>query len=493
MKARSYLTLLIVPLAAALLVFIVYAVKNSSQRQDLYVLTAQAAKRSFAVTVETVGELDAARSKMLCSEIRGDRAKIIFLIEDGSRVKKGDVLVRFDRTPFEEELNKFKAKVGECEAVIEALWQVLELEKTQVEQEIRTAGFELRSAELDLKKLRVGDGPLELARLEFMAQKVKQEYEEINGYVGDLESLAKRGYANPTEIEQAKNKTAEVQRAYEMAKRQHETYRDYVLPSLLEKARSLVEQRKQELKQTKKSAGFKVGKAMAALRKAERELESDRATLTRAKTELGRTIIRAPIPGLVVLREEYRGGERRKPQIGDVVWQNQPLLYLPDISSMIVKTKIREVDLHKVAVGKRATVGVDAYPDLLLSGEVRSIGVLAESKVRPASTNKYFQVIVAVKGSEERLRPGMTARVMIHCTEVKNTLSVPIQALFEEDRKYYCYVHIDASFEKREVHIGQQNIDWIEIEAGLTEGEDIALSMPPIEEIKRERALEKGK
>ena len=79
MKARTYL-ILIGPLAVALLVFIVYAVKNSSQSQDLHVLTTQAAKRSFAVTVETVGELDAARSTMLCSEIRGDRAKIIFLI-----------------------------------------------------------------------------------------------------------------------------------------------------------------------------------------------------------------------------------------------------------------------------------------------------------------------------------------------------------------------------------------------------------------------------
>ena len=108
-----------------------------------------------------------------------------------------------------------------------------------------------------------------------------------------------------------------------MAKRQYETYRDYVFPSLLEKAHLLVEQQKQKLKQTKKSAGFKVGKAMATLRKAEKELESNRAALQTAKTELGRTIIRAPIPGLVVLREAYRGGDKRKPQIGDVVEQNQ--------------------------------------------------------------------------------------------------------------------------------------------------------------------------
>ena len=225
MKVRSYLVL-IVGLTVVLGACIMYALKSSSHSSALQILTSRVAKRSFAVTVETMGALDAAQSKMMCSEIRGDRAKLIFLVDDGSRVKAGDVLARFDRTPFEEEVGRLAAKVRETDATIEALGQVLELEKTQAEQEVRTAEFELRSAELDLGKLKMGDGPLELLRLESMAQKVKQEYEEIGGYVADLESLAKRGYANPTEIKQAKNKAAEAKQAHKMARRQHETYRD---------------------------------------------------------------------------------------------------------------------------------------------------------------------------------------------------------------------------------------------------------------------------
>ena len=64
-------------------------------------------------------------------------------------------------------------------------------------------------------------------------------------------------------------------------------------------------------------------------------------------------------PGIVVYRDVFFGSEQRKPQVGDQVWANQPLLILPDISKMVVETKVRETDIHKIeqnqkVVGARA-------------------------------------------------------------------------------------------------------------------------------------------
>jgi HlyD family secretion protein len=457
--------------------------------EDTPVLSAKVVKKSFSVLVEAVGEVDAARSTVLFSQIRGDRGKIVSIIFDGTRVKKGDVLVCLDPTFFEEEVTRLTAKVHEWEAVVSAHEQILEWEKVQSERETKTLEFDLRAARLDLIKLEKGEGPLELYRLKGAAQEAKQDSKEKEGYLVELKALEKKGYINITEIAQTQNKVSEAKEAYEVAKRQHESYRDYVLPSLIENAHAQVARAKMNLEQFKKGAGFKIGKAMAALQKAQQSLKSTTSSLKTAQTELERTVIRAPIPGIAVLPEAFRGGQKRKPRIGDIVWQNQPLVYLPDVSEMVVKTQIREIDLHKVGVGKKVMVFVDAYPDLRLPGEVRSIGVLAESRTESHTVDKYFQVVVSVREKDQRLRPGMTARVEIECAIVENALSIPIHSVFNDEGRSYCYVDTQTSYEKREVSIGAQSENWAQVLAGLKEGERVALSQPPSNEIQERRGL----
>jgi len=483
-RKHKLLIFIMVPAVAFVLLWVM-----GKRPEDAPVLSVKVVKKSFSVLVEAVGELDAERSTVLFSQIRGDRGTIVSIISDGTRVKKDDVLVRLDPTSFEEEVTGLTAKVREWEAVVSASEQILEWEKVQSERETKTLEFDLRAARLDLIKLEKGEGPLELYRLEGAAQKAKQDWKEKEGYLVELKALEKRGYANIAEIAQTQNKVSEAKQAYEVAKRQHESYRDYVLPSLIENAHAQVARANMNLEQFKKGTGFKIGKAMAALRKAQQSLESTTSSLKTAQTELERTVIRAPIPGIAVLPEAFRGGQKRKPRIGDIVWQNQPLVYLPDISEMVVKTQIREIDLHKVGVGKSVMVIVDAYPDLRLPGEVQSIGVLAESRTESHTADKYFQVVASVREKDQRLRPGMTARVEIECANVENALSVPIHAVFNDQGRSYCYVDTQTSYEKREVSIGAQSEDWAQVLAGLKEGERVALSQPPSNEIRKRSGL----
>jgi len=475
---------ILVVLGLALLLGIGLLINRKEAPEQLSVLLASVHLKGFSVTVDAVGELDAARSTVLFSQIRGDRGKIVWIIGDGTKVKKNDVLARLDPTFFEEEVARLTAEARQFEAVVSANEQILEWEKIQAEREIKTAEFDLEAARLDLIKLEKGDGPLELMRLEGAAQEANRDFEESQGYLADLAILEKQGYANLTEIAQARNKATEAKAAYEVAKRQLESYRDFVLPSLLEKARAQVARSHMNLEQTKRGVGFKIGKAMAALRKAQQDLESASFSLKVAQTELDHTVIHAPIPGIAVLPEEFRGGKKRKARIGDVVWQGQPLVYLPDISQMVVKTLIREIDLHKVTTGNPAVVLVDAYPDLRLPGLVQSVGVLAESRSEAHSVEKYFQVVISIEAEDERLRPGMTARIAIECGKVNNKLCVPISALFHENGSHYCYVDVEASYEKRKVSVGLQNDDWAEILSGLFENDRVALSPPPSLEIR---------
>ena len=487
MGRRRFLVILLLALAVLSLLGSVLS-RGTGTSEQAPVLTGPVRRESFTVVVRTVGELDAARSTVVCSEVRGDRGKIIQVIREGARVEQDDILVRLDPTPFEEKVAQLTAKVEEGQAIVDAQEQAFELEKNQAHKEVKIAEFESRSAELDLLKLEKGDGPLEMARLEGSAQEAKKDYEEKTGYLGDLRGLEQRGFVNPGEIAQAEREIEEARRAHEIADLQYESYRDYVLPFSIEKTKAQVARARANIEETKKGSGYKVGKAFAALQQAEQTLRTVESSLKSAQAELERTVIRAPIPGMVVLQESFRAGQQRKPRVGDTVWQNQPLMYLPDVSEMIVKTQVREVDLHKIAVGKPAFVFVDAYPDLRLTGEVASVGVLAESQAGTRGADKCFQIVVSISDEDQRLRPGMTARVEIRCAEVRQALSVPIQAVFSEEGRKYCFVSEKGCFARRDVTTGLQNEDWMQVTGGIREGEQVALSHPPSDQIQERRS-----
>ena len=400
---------------------------DSDPQQDL------AKPVSFNITVNTIGALDAERSHVVSSTIKGDKGKIAYIIDEGAFVKKGDVLIKFDSAHFEAEMLRLAGELRSREASFEARKQILEWEKSQAEGAINTAEFDLKDA--------------------------KQEYSRYVSYISDMEELDKKGLHYPNEIFQAKRKAEQL-----FAKQQrYET----------------------SFEQIKKESVFKIAAAMAELAKAKNEIETTKIALDDIKEEFSKSVVKAPFPGIVVHYETQRDNQKRKPRVGDTVWQNQPLLYLPDISSMIVKTLVREVDLHKITKRQMASIQVDAYPKLVLAGQVTSIGVLASDGGEAGKGEKHFQVVVTILGENLSLRPGMTARVVIHIDTAQNILSVPVQAVFSEGANKYCYICKGQNVKKVKVEIGRQNEDYAEIVAGLKNGDMVSLIKPADDEVKQ--------
>lgn len=415
--------------AAVIIVALISARLVLYGRTDGETQLTAAKKLTFGITVNTIGVLDAERSHVISSTIKGELGKIAYIIDEGTFVKKGDVLIKFDTAHFEAEMLRLAGELRSREASYEARKQILEWEKSQAAGSIKTAEFDLKDA--------------------------TQEYSRYVSYISDMEELAKKGLQYPNEIFQAKKKAEQLfakQQRYEMS-----------------------------FEQINKDSVFKIAAAMAELAKAKNEIETTKIALDNIREELGKAFVYAPFPGIVVHYETQRDNQKRKPRVGDPVWQNQPLLYLPDISSMVVKTLVREVDLHKVSKGKKASIQVDAYPKLALTGQVTSIGVMASDSSETEKGEKYFQVVVAVDGEDSNLRPGMTSRVNIQIDTAQNVLAVPVQAVFIDGAHKYCYLGNGKNIKKAAVVLGRQNEDYAEIVSGLNEGDVVSLIKPPAE------------
>ncbi len=471
-------------IAAAAVLFILNATAGDGKsREEDIVILSEAQPRSFQVEVHTVGELEAARSTIIASSIRGDQGKIIYLIPDGINVKAGEILVKMDPTPFEEKIAELKTKLKEQKANILTNIQTLNWERNQAAHEDKTASFELETAKLELEKTVKGDGPLELSKLQSSMQKALSKFEELNAYSQDLVNLESQGFINRSEKKQAEKKLKEEQEAYENAKLQFETFSLHVHPMVVKKLETTLQRCQLRLEEVAKSGRYKIDKAYASLQQAKQLKKELLRQLQGAESELAQSEIRAPFSGMVVHREDYRGGQKRKPRVGDVLVRNQAILDLPDLNSMVVKTKVREVDLYKVQVGKSAMIEVDAYPQVFFQGRVQSIGVLALSDLGRSGSEKYFEVKVEMLDSDARLRPGMTARVTILANKVENALTVPVPAIFEKNKHPCCYIVENNRYREVVVKTGANNEQWVEITEGLEPGSKVALTTPPNDRI----------
>ena len=441
-----------------------------------------AALRNFQVTIRTVGTLHAVNSHSVASRIKGPGAKIIFLAQDGYPVNKGDILVRFDPARFEEAVTDCTARIDDLTAGVEAANQLLSWEKIEVGHKNETARYSIRVAKLDLQRLVKGDGPMALAQHRDEQDKAELELKRYQEYATDLEKLAQEGYENPAELNRIRDKIAVTQEEFTSAKRRYTAYRKFILPSLTETATAKVENAKLSLQQMGKAGVHKIARAKAAVDQVQAKLQAARTALRQAKTELEKTTLYASSDGLVIHHEAFRNGEMRTAQEGDTVIIHQPILSLPDLSSLIVKSKVREIDLHKIAVGQPALITVDAYPALSLKGELAFIGPLAKKQQGRQSGEKYFQVHFSLKTADERLRPGMSARVELQTAVLNQVLSLPIEAVFQDSNGPFCFIRTDnktnIKVQIRRLQTGHSNEHFIEITGGLATGEQVFMVRP---------------
>ncbi len=479
-KGARYIAVSLVVLMAILLSRCFLQPSNPIRDSQLV----QVDRGDLDIQVQTVGVLDAARTHMVSSAVRGDKGKIIFLVEDGARVTKNDVLVRLDPTPFETEIHRLGGEVRSLVAAVESAKQMLEWEKNQTLREIRTANYNLTVAGLELRRLVDGDGPLQLAQYKSELDKAKEEFNRYQTYILELDKLHTQGFTNPTEISLARQKVEQLGELYQTTRLRYDSYQEHVLPTAIETARAKVEKVGMDIQQLEKGTAFKVARAVAVLAEVQGKLETAQASLQQALAEMKKTIIRAPFGGIAILYETFRDGQKRKPRVGDRVWQNQPLLYLPDISSMIVNTQVREIDLHKVAMDQPCSVRVDAYPDTLFRGKVTLIGMLATERFESGIGDKYFQLTVALAGKNDRLRPGMTARITVDSENATNILFIPVHAVFNDGSQTVSYrMAKDGTFREKAVVLGRQNEDLVEVVSGLDRGDWVSLLRPPLNQI----------
>jgi RND family efflux transporter MFP subunit len=231
-----------------------------------------------------------------------------------------------------------------------------------------------------------------------------------------------------------------------------------------------LEQAKQKIESQKVIDKASIARSDLRVRQAQERLKE-------AEDGLAELTVRAPKSGMVVLLEIWGQNGRAKVKEGDSPYPRQPLISIPDLSQMKVRTKVNEVDISRVHLNQPVVISLDALPGPLFNGKVSTIAALARRE--GDSEVKVFDVEVLVDGAHKELKPGMTAQTKIVTGKIDSVIYVPLEAVFDKGDTTVVYVK-NHGFERRPVELGSKNSDYVIIEQGLKEKEEVALRDPTV-------------
>ncbi|MGD0582438.1 MAG: efflux RND transporter periplasmic adaptor subunit [Bacteroidales bacterium] len=243
-------------------------------------------------------------------------------------------------------------------------------------------------------------------------------------------------------------------------------------PTTIRQAEISLDKAKRSLEQSIKGYGLRVEQAKSDVRILQRQIADQRQRVSDLQKILSNFIIKAPSDGMVIYKRDRMGTKRK---LGSSISPWDPVVAtLPDLSTMISKTFVNEIDVSKIKAGQKVTIMVDAFPERKYTGIVTSVANIGEQL--PNADAKVFEVQIKLDGSDPILRPSMTTGNKIVTKTINDVIFIPLESVQAgSDSIPFVYT---KERKKQVVLLGESNENNVIIEKGLGPKEIIYLNTP---------------
>jgi HlyD family secretion protein len=376
--------------------------------------TSRVTRGSLKLDVWAKGEFRASRVVSLAAPASGSSLRLVRLVDTGAAVRSGDVVMEFDPAEQHYALEQALLDLGEAEQNVARSRAELEARAASDEVELLSAGFNVRRAELDART------PLNLT--------------SANDF---------------------------------------------------KKKQLVVQEMKRRLAQSQSDVKNRRTNALAAVAVAEEARNRARLAADRAQQIIDSLVVKSPIDGLVVVKENrdatggvfFAGLSLPEYRVGDTVFSGRSIADVAAIADMEIKVRVTEQERPNLSVGQAAAVRADAAPRETFAARITALSSQAVRTADQSGPLRQFDVTLRLDAPEARLRPGTSVRVVIAGVEVRNVLTVPRQALFQQSGQPVVYLRMGDRFDAREVKVTNWSESRVAIQ-GAPEGSEVALVKP---------------
>ncbi|MBD3676668.1 MAG: efflux RND transporter periplasmic adaptor subunit [Planctomycetaceae bacterium] len=363
-------------------------------------------------TVREAGVLESANAVEIANEAPGT-STILWLIEDGQTVKKGDLLAQLDTSALDEQIELKSIEKIRAEAALAEAENLLKKAKLEQEFRIEQATDSVQQTELAIQSANRGENDLglELKKLSRQVELTKQKTA--------LMEAALKG-ANLTGGEQLENRLRllDSQAELDAASATIEHLKTREVPRRTQDLQTKLELSQHRLEIEKLEQQARVGQAGSELNVRETIAKTVRQELETLKQARERCRVVAPRDGIVLyLVQAARRTTESGLEVGSSVRERQVLFTMPDLDSLQVRVKVHETRISQVKTGQSATLIFDALPEDRFAGKVLSIADSPLPGTWPNYDLKQYEVLVSLPKPDSKLKLGMTCVAEIQIAE----------------------------------------------------------------------------
>lgn len=243
-------------------------------------------------------------------------------------------------------------------------------------------------------------------------------------------------------------------------------------PTTIRQAEIALDKANRSLDQSIRGYSLRVEQAKSDMRTAKTNLSEQRVRVGDLQTVLSKFIINAPSSGMIIYKRDRMGAKRK---VGSSIspWDNV-VATLPDMSSMMSKTYVNEIDVSKVKAGQHVELVVDAFPEKSYTGTVISVANIGEQL--PNADAKVFEVLIEVDGSDPILRPSMTTGNKVITKTISDVIYIPLESV-QAGPDSIPFVYLKNGT-RQIVVLGESNENNVVVEKGVDAGVQLYLSTP---------------
>lgn len=449
-------------------------------------------KRSdFLITMPAAGELSANR----LIEIRNPletRGIIIEIIEEGSFVHQGDILIEFNDDEIEQKIKDTRDKHVDDTNKVVTSEQSLSIARSSMESDLEKSSLVIEIAQLALQAWVEGVHLQHTQRFELGLQTATINADRLARRFEEAKGLVESGFISRDEYERDRIAKIESAAAVKQAEIDLDVYSRFTSKQDEKQKISDVDQAISERSRVGQRHEAELVTQSANLDTAKARLASTEERLAELEEQLALCTIVAPTDGLIVYRTSMQSDRHWRsddspPTIGTSLSPNELVILLPDTSQMIANVKVSEALSGRIKEGMSAVIYSDAHPNIPITGVVQKVSVLAEGGGWRDPNRRDYTVRIALDADPSmELKPSMRCRSEIQLSTVENSVSVPIQSIFRVGPLAYVYIPDGDGWAQKEVELGRSSELAVEIISGVDVGDIVLLREPePIEVVSR--------
>lgn len=338
------------------------------------------------------------------------------------------------------------------------LWELKILDLAQDGKYVKKGDFIMQlDANQIMSGMRQEQQTLETAQADLNNAKIDSTV-QLNGLREDIKNAMLDLEYNKIDLEQSIYESAAYQRKAQM------TYK---------KAENTIAKKQRDYQLEQNKLKMRVSRYEERVKRSQDKIAKFQQAMQAAR-------ITAPEDGIVIFGESWDGTKYSKD--GDIsTWSNgPPIATLPDMSEVISEIYVKEIDISKIKVNDKVRVTFDALEGVVVNGKITSIARVGED--HKDFDMKVFKVIIHLDESNDGLKPAMSSNNEIILAQKEEALFVPLKAVIRANGEDFVYLLKHNEKEKTPVITSFENDEFVLIESGIQEGDQVILN-PVLEEI----------